>query len=120
MRSVYQDRLGTNIGKALKNRGRFLSTGHVLGRCGDVLFAIPFHTVSTEYLPRQARDKHRVKTSLKRGDVSAGSTKEMSRRERPQLVLSAQGQPRYFSSGVQDVAVRNILMFKLNLFGEPF
>ena len=44
----------------------------------------------------------------------------MSRRERPQLVLSAQGQPRYFSSGVQDVAVRNILMFKLNLFGEPF
>ena len=57
---------------------------------------------------------------MKRGDVSVGSTKEMSRRERPQLVLSAQGQPRYFSSGVQDVAVRNILMFKLNLFGEPF
>ena len=40
----------------------------------------------------------------------------MSRRERPQLVLSAQGQPRYFSSGVQDVAVWNILMFKLKTF----
>ena len=35
---------------------------------------------------------------------SDGSTKKMTRRERPQLVLSNRGQPRYFSSGVQDVA----------------
>jgi hypothetical protein len=35
---------------------------------------------------------------------SDGSTKQMTRRERPQLVLSERGQPRYFSSGVQDIA----------------
>jgi hypothetical protein len=27
----------------------------------------------------------------------------MRRRERPQLLLSTQGQPRYYSSGVEDV-----------------
>lgn len=31
-----------------------------------------------------------------------GTTKNMKRRERPQLVLSPDGQPRYFSSGVMD------------------
>merc|ERR1712070_880212 len=32
-----------------------------------------------------------------------GHSKKMYRRERPQLLLSATGQPRYFSSGVMDV-----------------
>ena len=33
-----------------------------------------------------------------------GSVKYMLRRERPQLLLSPRGQPRYYSSGVEDVA----------------
>ena len=33
---------------------------------------------------------------------SDGSTKTMHRRERPELLLSAKGQPRYFTSGVED------------------
>eukprot|EP01050_Picozoa_sp_SAG11_P016575 SAG11_NODE_2279_length_3579_cov_6.588506_2_plen_96_part_00 len=33
-----------------------------------------------------------------------GSRKYMKRRERPQLLLSSTGQPRYYSSGVEDVA----------------
>ena len=37
-------------------------------------------------------------------EFADGSSKVMSRRERPQLVLSETGQPRYFSSGVQDEA----------------
>eukprot|EP01046_Picozoa_sp_COSAG06_P013096 COSAG06_NODE_784_length_12328_cov_4.921416_13_plen_58_part_00 len=43
----------------------------------------------------------------------------MSRRERPQLVLSAQGQPRYFSSGVQDVAVRETPFFGAVFYVKP-
>ena len=35
---------------------------------------------------------------------SDGSNKQMTRRERPQLLLTERGQPRYFSSGVQDIA----------------
>ena len=37
------------------------------------------------------------------GDWACCMRSYMRRRERPQLLLSAQGQPRYYSSGVEDV-----------------
>ena len=47
-----------------------------------------------------------------------GSKIYMKRRERPQLVLSQKGQPRYYSSGVEDVADHSFtLVMKVN--SEP-
>jgi hypothetical protein len=70
--SIYQDRLGTNIGKALKTRQPIFSQGamHRLrlvvegfkgqGVCENGLSS--HLCISTIILPRQARDKHREST----------------------------------------------------------
>ena len=51
-------------------------------------------------------------------DFTDGSSKDMHRRERPQLLLSDTGQPRYFSSGVEDVGDHTYtLVIKVNVPG---
>jgi hypothetical protein len=69
MTSFYQDRLRTNIGKALKNDDRFPSLGHCSWNAdrteGAVLewsekrHFLRHLYIKTIFLPRQARDKHR-------------------------------------------------------------